>query len=705
MEFPAICGKVALAFRGDVEYCSHTPGRRIPSPERFASSSRERREEGKKGRKKTPGGEKRGAEKIMTGKLHWSVLGCLIPSAVLLFLAILFAAGVRYFDPGNRPPAYVREAEERVEKKMAELEVKAASPGNVSDPDATISALFGMEQAMLHAKDFEDLTGQYILQEDSDRVSPDVQALKYRFFNLYKNLLREKDALEESKSLYETASGAVLELFSVIDPVGLSVDRNQAQKILQERLKKSSLKREQKARLLAAQDQFLEFMFDFMEISSKHYREWDKLCSARDRAYLAVFEGNWDEAAARASEASEMAPYETEAHLLLAMALLERGGELDRARAEAILQDFREKHPVHAAGFLLSGVHQLKGGNPEQALIDFDQAAAYFPKLQERVNDRLGIYRKRAFLNKSKEGRVIVNAYRAMMSGSGYFSPDFQKARIYLAAGENEKAKEKIFDHFFRRRRQGEWDKVLDDFKFSSKALDTGLFRITAGDADVRLELEEAFFFNRVILKLSNRGSEPLKNLTVLLCVRFTDMFKGDYVSFPVGETISVLNPGQSIEVGRKDISALTEDLFGVKKKFKDIIEYAAVILSDEAILWVESRTPGEFLPDSAAASEDEEGKNPDSPSSSPGSGKEKVEGSGTSAAAPDPKAASSAGNSASGLDTQALRDIASGLAEKASDFAVDMVNETLRKTADKLSAGSSAPSQNQTPAADDPKN
>ena len=37
-----------------------------------------------------------------------------------------------------------------------------------------------------------------------------------------------------------------------------------------------------------------------------------------------------------------------------------------------------------------------------------------------------------------------------------------------------------------------------------------------------------------------------------------------------------------------------------MKKKFKDIIEYAAVIISDESISWIESKPAGTVLPDAS---------------------------------------------------------------------------------------------------------
>lgn len=531
---------------------------------------------------------------------NWAVRGCLIPSSVLLAIALLFMAVLWVFSPGDQPPKTIAQADRQIQKRMENLEKKLQDPRNLQpvDQDATISALFAMERAMQNAKNFDELTEQYILQAGSDRVSPDVQLLKYRFFNIYKKILKERDTINDARSLYDATTDTALAFFSAFDPVMLSVDRKQVQKLHQERMEKAKLKAEAKERLLAVQDEYVDFLLDYMQISAKHYREWDQLCAYRDRAYLANFEGNLEETISNAAKAVELAPYETEAHILLGMALLERGHETDQAKASGLLKDFLEKNPTNAAGLLLRGVQHMKQRQYDLATIDFDQAATYFPSLQETANDQMGIYKKRAFLNRSTEGRVIINAYRAMMAGSGYFSPDFQQARIYQMTGDMGRAKDKIFAHFFRRRQQGEWDKVLDDFRFSSKTLTTDLFCITQDGVSVNINLEEAFFTSKVILKVTNNGTTPLRNVTMLLCVRFTEMFKGDYVSFPVGETLASLPPGKTVEIGRRDITEFTKSHFGTEKRYKDIIAYAAVLISDEAILWIEPKELTTIMPD-----------------------------------------------------------------------------------------------------------
>ena len=511
------------------------------------------------------------------------MIGCLLP----VILVILAVTAWFVFNALEKPrkPQYIVKVEKQVDQRQQKLLLQ---PQKEYDLDQTIQAIYGIEKALKEAKTFEDLSG-LVLQKQSDLVASDVAELKYRFFNIYKDLLREQDSLAELQSMYGIVGGAVLDVASLVDisGVGVTFDRKQAQKIWEDRLSRSEVERGIKERLHHNQDRLLNFYFDFMRIRGRYIKEWNRLCALRDRAYIAVFENKPDEAISNAAAATALAPHEKEAHLLLAMCLLERGKETDIPQAEGIINQYLDRHQgQEAPAYLLRGVIRLKQKKYDTAVIDFDQAAAYYPKQQEVLLDRLNLYRRRGFLNKSKEGRMIINMYRGIMTGSGYFSPDFQLARIYLDRKDLKRGKTKVFDHFFRRRNQGQWDKVLDDFRFCSQYLDSDTFTVIGGN-QLKLEIEPTFFFNKVIVRISNNSKQDIHNVSLLLCVRFTNMFKGDYVSFPVGETIATLKAGESIEFGRGSITDVTKEKLDSEKQFKDIIQCAAVMISDESINWI----------------------------------------------------------------------------------------------------------------------
>lgn len=531
----------------------------------------------------------------------WLLLGCLAPLLGMTLIFIVLAVW-RYTGTGDyETPSYIKSAESSVKHELKSLKKKTAEKSKTipkPDLDQTVTALFSIEKALDEAKNFEELT-PFILQKEPALVAPDVAALKYRFFNIYKDLLSANDDMKDSRSIYEMTAGTLSDLAGVVgyDAVsGIVVDREQAKKVWEKRLAESKASEELKRKMRASQDKMLDFLFDYSKINAEYIKEWNKLCAARDRAYLATYEKDWGEVVTAATAAVAMAPHETEAHVLLVKALLERGDETDVGSAKAITEKYIKEHQgQQAPGYLLRGVIEMNEGDLDAAILDFDQAAAYYPKQQTEMSNRLNLYKKRMFLNKSKEGRMIVNLYRGVMSGSGYFSPDFQKARVFLKKGDKKKTRKKIFDHFFRRRLQGQWDMVLQDFRFCRTYLAADFNDIFKGD-DLELELEPAWFRNTLIVSIKNTGDRPVHNLTLLLCVRFTDMFKGDYISFPIGDSVATLPAGEQVEVGRKNISDVTKEKLGVEKKWKDIIEYGAIIISDELIAWVAPKTPSKIV-------------------------------------------------------------------------------------------------------------
>ncbi|OGV56031.1 MAG: hypothetical protein A2017_13640 [Lentisphaerae bacterium GWF2_44_16] len=531
-------------------------------------------------------------------KKKWFQWGCITvasvaASALVIFLLWYFLV---YGKSGTTPPEFIKQAAPQIEQKQEDVSKKKQKEAAAReeqlpnyDLDQTVMGLFSIEQALQKAKNFEELT-PFILQKESDLVAPEILELKYRFFNIYKKLLQSKDELEEMNSIYNVTSGSLLDLISTVDYTKFSLDHEQAMKIWEKRLNSSKLRDEVKNRISTYQDEMINFYFDYLKTSAEYLKKWDKMCSFRDRAYLAAYESNWPEVIKNAGAAIKLAPYEKEAHILLPMAMLEKGGETDSAAAKTLIDEYLKLHQGQdAPAYLLRGVINLKNGNFDSAIIDFDQSAAYYPKQQEALLDRMNLYKKRNFLNKSKEGRMILNIYWGIMSGAGYFSPDFQKARACLEKGEKDNARTKIFDHFFRRRMQGQWDKVLADFQYCNKFLNTALHDINGGE-QLNLSVEPAFFTNSVVVTITNNSNKDIHNMTVLLCVRFTDMFQGDYISFPVGDTVALLKAGESVTVGRKNINDITKEKLGSVKKFKDIIDYAAVIISDETITWLSSK-------------------------------------------------------------------------------------------------------------------
>ncbi len=538
----------------------------------------------------------------MNDKSKLIIFGCAVP-AVAAFAALLLIGFWFHLHPKTpEKPAFIKEAEPKIEAIFKELENKPPQERKAYDIDQTMMALYSIEKALSEAKNFSDLT-QFIVQKESDLVATDAAALKYRFFNVYKNLLESKDKIDEMNSIYSITSGAITDIAGITGAdllSGIRIDKEQARKVWQKRLEEADKFDRIRKRLEEQEDSMIDLLFEYSTVSAKYLGEWNRLCSARDRAYLAFYERDWNEVINSSQAAVAMSPHEKEAHTLLALALIERGRETDAASARPVLEDILKEHNgQYAPALLLKGVLEMKSKDYDKSLIDFDQAAAYYPKQMEELTDTLNLYKKRAYLNNSKEGRVIVNTYRGIMTGAGYFSPDFQKARIYSEKGQKDMARQKLFDHFFRRRLQGQWDKILSDFQFCSNYLEMEL----PGTMD--LSIEPAWLTNSVIVTLNNKGTFDIHNVTLLLCVRFTDMFKGDYISFPVGDPVANLAKGSSVTVGRQNINDVTKESLGSVKKWKDIIEYGAILISDEVITWVPPAPKPPTPPDKPAEKQD----------------------------------------------------------------------------------------------------
>ena len=553
-------------------------------------------------------------------KVVWK--GCL--GAALAFLLLATGLIIWMLLPvASTPPQYITDAEAEIQSSSPPTEVQTGIDGAKGvaiattstrqyDIDQTMYALYAIEKALKEATTFEELT-QYVLQRESDLVAPEVAALKRDLFQTYKELLDSRDDNEQIQSVFNAWNRILLDKVSntefnisgvMLDSrisSGANPERERAR--LQEEIENKKFADDVKQRIRKAEDELLVFYFRYDELYTKYMLQWDKLCSLRDEAFYASYSSQWDQAIAAASKAIQMSPTEKEAHVLLAMALVEAGEDSGQQmetalpsnlkNASVLLESFvGDRNSLYAPAHLLRGVIKLKQGSPAEAFVYFDQAAAYFPKHQEELNDRLNLYKKRSYLRDSREGNRLWSLYKSLMSGSGYFSPEFQKARALHAQGKNQDARDKIFDHFQRRKNQGEWGKVLDDFRFANVFLGTELTRINAdSDKAVVVKLNDSgkwsnLYANKIEINLTNNSGGDLHNVSVLLCVRFTDMFKNDYISFPVEKTLAVLKAGETFKADVADIAKLTEDDLGKEKKFTDVIQYGAVLISDEVITW-----------------------------------------------------------------------------------------------------------------------
>jgi hypothetical protein len=317
--------------------------------------------------------------------------------------------------------------------------------------------------------------------------------------------------------------------------------------------------------------------------------DWDRLCLIRDRAYLAANALDWPAALASAEQAIAAAPREKEAHLLKALALVE--GDFPSAEdgdeVTRLLEDFIAEHPESSApALLLQGVHEARQGHVAEARLLLQQSATSYPRQAEALTELLDPYRVRSrYLRKSREGNSIRELYKGTMLGASWFSPDLQLARLDFEAGDFDAGRRKVMDHFSRRRSQGQWDLILYDVGFCEDLLGDDYRRIFPEDVYLNLVIEPTFFGDAYELKVENQSELTLHNATLVLCLQFTDMHPDDYEPF-AAETVPELPAHATTGFGSLDVKL---ELFGAEKGRDDVYGRRAILVSNEAVVWVDT--------------------------------------------------------------------------------------------------------------------
>lgn len=474
-----------------------------------------------------------------------------------------------------------------------------ASDGPAYDIDETIKVVHEIDLALAES----DSLGDYLRQmarRDYQGVAPDVLVARKDLMDVLFRIYAKQAEIQDQEEMWGLTSELLLTTLSVVGgegdwgalgPTGsLEVDREQAQKLLDD------LRERQEARLDLGREEreleaeLIDSLVAYSEVYHRHVQEWDRLCVVRDRAYLAAHNGDWATAEAAADEAIRLAPEEREAHLLKALAVIESGRADDpesSAQVEALLAQYVQDHPDRTApAFLLLGVLRARQGRGDQALLDLQQAAAYYPKQADALADMLDPYEMRSFLRKTREGSYVVELYKGTMLGAGYFSPDLQLARLAFEQGDFEAGRRKVMDHFSRRRTQQQWDFLLSDIEFCQALLGDDFRRIFPEDHYLDLVVAPTMMGSKLDVSVHNRSDRTLHNASLVLAVQFTDMHAEDYETFVAGDTQPALLARQTTRYGAVEVAL---DLHGVRKEVDDIVTHRAILLADEAVLWVDT--------------------------------------------------------------------------------------------------------------------
>jgi tetratricopeptide (TPR) repeat protein len=533
--------------------------------------------------------------------LRATTAGCLATPAVLLVAII--GIGIWWYNSGQAAyeQALVEQAAKATEAfapalTKLETEAEATKKAEVQvDIDKTIRVIHEIDLALQSYDDFEGYL-DHVGRQDYRGVAPEVLDARRDLLEKVRELYGKQVEAEQQEALWDMTKGMMLETLSVVDAKGswgtlgptgsFNVDHEHAKQLLAEFRENQRAQERRIHEVGQARDELFEVMLQYSETYYGFVEEWDRLCVLRDRAYLASMEGDWKTAEASARAAIELAPTEREAHLLLARAIVEQGNPERYPEAAKLLEDAIADHPGQSApAFLLLGVIARESGDLEQSRLNFQQAAAYYPKQAGALTDMLDPYKMRSFLRKSRDGTLIIEAYKDTMLGAGTYSPELQLARTAFEQGDFEGGKRRVLDHFSRRRAQQQWDFVLSDLAYAQDLLGTEVRQIFPEDAWLDLQVSQPMWGTGLNVAVNNRTDQTLRNATLILLVQFTDMHPGDYVTFSAATKPAV----EANAVTDFGILEVDTDILGKTRGAPDIVRHRAILLTDEAVLWVDT--------------------------------------------------------------------------------------------------------------------
>jgi hypothetical protein len=471
------------------------------------------------------------------------------------------------------------------------------------DIDRTMQVIHALDSALAGEGGADSLRSylQGLAQMNYQGVAPEVLKARAEFLAVLKDIYAVQIQDEQQEAMWEVTSELILTTLSTVQVGGeleatglgstasFQVDRARAREALGELRERQTDKRERIARRAELDGQLVEALLSYSEVYYRYVEEWDRLCVLRDRSYLAAASNRWQEAKGLAAKAIELAPNETEAHLLHALAQIELGEGLGEGvdGPSIWLQDFIEKHPDQSApALLLLGVHKARRGERDGARLDFEQSATYFPRQAALLSANRGPYRQRTFLRKTREGNRILELYKATMLGAGSFSPDLQMAKLSFEEGDFEGGQQKVMDHFSRRRAQQRWDLVLSDLQFCHALLGEDYRRIFPEEAWLDLLVKPTLLGSGLKLAVRNRSPHTLHNATLVLVLQFTDMHPDDYETMTAAKTEPAVLAHETTSFGDLDVEL---ELHGLTKGRDDIVQHRAILVSDEAVIWVDT--------------------------------------------------------------------------------------------------------------------
>jgi tetratricopeptide (TPR) repeat protein len=533
---------------------------------------------------------------------------CLILIVLSPFLLIGGCKARSYFADRAARKAQAERAEKEFQPAIDKMEsaIAEGTKAKAYDIDKTIRVIHEIDLALKNKANFKDYINQVAMQDYRD-VAPDVLVARKQITGVLMKVYAKQIEADHQASAWDITSNFLLSSIAGLKfdlggglTGGFGVDRALVKTYLSDLKAKHEKETEMLLHLDALENELINAVTAYAEVYHKHIDEWDKLCASRDHAYIAANNGDWATVQSSAGAAIEQAPKEREAHLLKAMALIEQaagngepvlhaeGGKALLKEAQAVLEDYEKNHPGSTAPALLLRANIMRNqGDLSAARNHYEHAASYYPKQAGELTDMLNPYAFRTFLRKSREGNYILHQYKSTMLGAGYFSPDLQMARMLYGEAQTDAANAKVLDHFSRRRTQEQWDFIVADIEFCRQIMGLDYERIFPPDGYIDLIVNKSrTSAKRLSVALHNRSDRDLHNCTLVLCINFSDMHRADYHTMTVGNTLPLLPAGEQVDFGT---APLQVEILDKVKTAADIVTARAVLVSNEAVIWVDT--------------------------------------------------------------------------------------------------------------------
>lgn len=525
--------------------------------------------------------------------------GCLKGALAVLVLAAS-VGGVAFFLYDRAQKQAIEAQTEAARSVFApvfdKMDEAAAQPQY--DIDKTIRVLHETDRMLKDSKSLPEYL-QWAATQDYTGVAPEALKARRQVLEIVMRLYASQVAEEDQAELSRFSAETLLQVASMVGVEGeagvgisgsFSVDKEQAARVLrqvqEERIERARLRKA----VRKAENDLLEALVRYAGTWSTYLKEWDHLCLLRDQAYLAASIEDWDAVAAASREAIALAPHEKEAHLLLALALVEGGPQvLPEVDVMELLDGYMKEHPdATAPALLLLGAEQARRKDLKAAGLSFMQSAAYYPKQSQALSDLFDPYQARSFLRATREGSYVLRLYQATMMGAGHFSPDLRMASLAFQAGDGALGRKKLLEHFYRRRAEGAWDHVLEDIRYCLKEFGAEFVAIFPAESYLDLVVKPGLMglSDNLSLAVRNRSDVTLHNATLLLCVNFNDMYPDDYEVIVGGPTQAAVLAHEETSFGDVPIEV---EVLGKKRTRKDVYRTRAILVSNEAVTWVDT--------------------------------------------------------------------------------------------------------------------